>query len=249
MLAACVIAVVLLGSFLALTLFFWNPFPFDNGATTTTTAEDGYTDYSFSNHEAGPADVLTLDFIINSGSVDVNFVNNPDLLFEVNVTVSNETLLERGSPELQYLDSRISFIYDSCEVTVTLGNTATYLFDFHVNSGSTDLLLNEFAQVGDVSINVNSGMLDLSLRSDCTILGNASFELFVNSGILDADVQIPSGLGGEFHAYVNSGETDISSTWLLMSQGHYQTANYGAAAQNLTITATVNSGILDATLF
>ncbi len=250
MLAGCVITVVLLGSFLAAALFFWNPFTFPpNGVTTTTTTEYEYISYSFSNHESSLVDPITLDFNINSGSVDVDFVDDPDLLFEVNVTVRNDTVLEHGSPEVAYLNNRVYFIYQSCEVTVSLGKGATYLFDFHVNSGSANLLLNEFAHVGDVSIDVNSGKLDLTLRSDCMVLGNASFELYVNSGILDADVIIPSGLGAEFLGYVNSGECDIVSTWELESACHYRTSNYNASAQVLTITATVNSGILDVALF
>jgi hypothetical protein len=250
MLAVCVIAVVLLGSILALTLFLWNPFPLDlNGTTTTTTDEYEYIDYSFSNHEASLAEPVTLDFLINSGGVDVNFVDDPDLLFEVNVTARNDTVLENGPPEVSYLDNRVYFFYQSCEVTVTLGKTTNYIFDFHVNSGSADILLNEFAHVSDMSIDVNSGRLDLTLRNGCTILGNASFELFVNSGMLDADIEIPSGLGAEFFGYVNSGERDIVSTWELESTGHYRTDNYDTATQILTITSTVNSGILDTALF
>ncbi|NHJ14293.1 MAG: hypothetical protein EAX95_11490 [Candidatus Thorarchaeota archaeon] len=248
-LAVCIIAVVSLGSFFIGTLVWWNPFPLDNGGTTTTGASE-YVDYSFSNYALEPPDSITLDFYLNSGGVTVEFADDPSLLYSIDITVRNDTVLEEGPPAVLYLNSVVSLVYQSGDITVTLGSSIVYFFEFHVNSGLASIALNEHSNVGNTFLGVNSGLLSLALGNECTIFENCTFDLFVNSGELDVDIAVPTAIGCDFYGMVNSGISDIATaTWNEMPNGHYQTPSFAFAIQTITILAAVNSGSLDASLF
>ncbi|MFW9843501.1 MAG: hypothetical protein ACFFEV_02880 [Candidatus Thorarchaeota archaeon] len=240
-LVICIFAVLVIGavgigllSFYGNTTWNWNM----NPATT---------DFSFEAETGATTGTVTLDINLAVGGVDIIFVDNESLLYEIDIEVQNTTLETDGAPTVTFASNTIGLDYTAAGVNITLGNGVNYTIDVDVTTGGLSVLLGDGAHVGDVSLDTATGGISLIMTDDVVLLGNATFNLSTTTGGIDIIADYPTGVGGSIECAVGIGAVDITATgWTMITANHYETTDYDTAAQTLTIIAETSTGGIDA---
>ncbi|MBD3160324.1 MAG: hypothetical protein GF309_16210 [Candidatus Lokiarchaeota archaeon] len=243
---ACIVAVLIIGAVgTGLMVWLggtsWGSFSGPNWTATT--------DYSFEETESSMLDSVTLNLNLSAGGVNIEFIDDSNLLYHLDLTVPNETVSEHGEPSVVYSSGVVSFDYAAAEANLTLGSGTVYAMSISVDAGGVELVIGENAHVGDVDITAQAGGIDLTVTDDATFDGDVEFTLQASTGGVTLSVDLPSTVGGSFAGTASFGGVDVTtSTWTEISSGHYETSNYDSASQTLTITASAELGGIQATL-
>ncbi|MHA1944012.1 MAG: hypothetical protein ACW96M_06425 [Candidatus Thorarchaeota archaeon] len=238
---ACIFAVILIGALAvgALTYFGstnlnWNP------ATT---------DFAFEAEVGATTGIVTLDIDLDAGGVSVSFVDNASLLYDIDIVVDNTTIVQDGVPTVTFSSNTIGFDYTAAGVNITLGSGVNYTLDIDANAGGVDIELDTGAHVGDVTVLVTAGGINLVMTDDAVLLGNSTFDFESTVGGISILVDLPLGIGGSIECSAGLGGVTITAAgWTEITSSHYETADYGTASQSLTILAESEVGGISATV-
>jgi hypothetical protein len=209
------------------------------------------TDFAFEADVSATNETVTLDVGITTGGVNVIFVNNASLLYDIAIRVQNTTLEQDGAPTVTFVSNTIGIDYTAAGVNITLGSGVNYTLNIHTTTGGVALDLTEGAHVGDVTISVTTGGIALHMTNDVILVGNSTFDLQTTTGGLSIDVDLPSGIGGSIECTATIGGVDITAVgWIQLENDlyskHYETTDYNTASQILTVTARTTTGGIDA---
>ncbi len=196
-----------------------------------------------------PAEV-TLDANIITGGIQIIFVDDADLLYDISIWVPNATLEEHGDPTVTYASDTITVDYPTCGVNITLGSGTTYVFDVDTTTGGVSMILGAASNVGDIDVDVTTGGIEFVMTNDVVIDGNLTWSFSTTTGGVDINVAIPTDVGGRFTGSVTTGSVDVTAVgWNeVVADVLYETSNYDTASNTITITASTTTGGVDATL-
>jgi len=205
------------------------------------------TDFSFEAETGATNETVTLDVDLATGGVNIVFVDNESLLYDIDMEVQNTTLETDGNPTVTFTSNTIRLDYTAAGVNITLGSGVNYTLNVDVTTGGLSVVLGIGAHVGDVSLDTTTGGISLVMTDDAVLLGNATFDLHTTTGGISIIVDYPTGTGGSIECAVGVGSVDITATgWTMVTANHYETSDYDTAAQTLTITAQTTTGGIDA---
>jgi hypothetical protein len=205
------------------------------------------TDFAFEAEVGATNETVTLDVDISTGGINVIFIDNASLLYDIAIRVQNTTLEHDGAPTVTFLSNTIGLDYTTASVNITLGSGVNYTLNLHTTTGGVALNLAEGAHVGDVTISVTTGGIALDMTNDAILMGNSTFDLHTTTGGISIDVDLPAGVGGSIECAVTTGSVDISATgWTQITSNHYETTDYDTASQTLTVIAETTTGGIDA---
>ncbi|MHA1216927.1 MAG: hypothetical protein ACTSPX_06370 [Candidatus Thorarchaeota archaeon] len=211
---ACVIAVVIIGAtitgMLAMThspggVWFGN--------------NEAYTTFSFKENAATPPSNVDLVIKLSTGRVNISFVNDPTLVYDIAVRVPNVSLAQHNDPSVIYADGHVRLDYEVGEITVLLGNASAYSMTLDVATGSVEISLGSHSHFHDVTVNVATGEVAVEMTSDATVVGNASVLLSVATGSINVTLAAPPEVGIRFTASTTVGPMNIATTWGNVSNG------------------------------
>lgn len=243
---ACIIAVLIIGAVgTGLAVWFggtsWGGF---SGPSWNAT-----TDFSLEETASSMPDSVTLNLNLSAGAVNIEFIDDPDLLYRFDLEVPNETISEHGEPSVAYSSGIITFDYAAARANLTLGTGANYILSINLDAGGVELTIGENAHIGDVDITAQAGGIDLAVTDEASLDGDVEFSLQASAGGITMNIDLPSTIGGSFTGTASFGGVDVTtSTWTEVSTGHYETSNYDSASQTITITASAEFGGVQATL-
>jgi hypothetical protein len=238
---ACIFAVLVIGA-VAVGLVAYYGTNYSNWNINPIT-----TVFSFEDDVGTINETVTLDIDIATGGVLVVFVDNESLLYSVTMEVQNSTLETDGAPTVTYTSNTIGIDYTTAGINVTLGSGVNYTLNIHTSTGGVAVELSEGAHVGDVTIAVTTGGIDLELNDDVVILGSPTFDLKTTTGGISVVADLPTGVGGSIECAATIGGVDITATgWTQITSNHYETTDYDTASQTLTIVAETTTGGIDA---
>jgi len=243
---ACIIAVLIIGAVgTGLAVWFggtsWGGFSGPSwNATTGFTLEET---------ESSMPDSVTLNLNLSAGAVNIEFIDDPDLLYRFDLEVPNETVSEHGEPSVGYGSSIITFDYTAARANLTLGSGTSYTMSINLDAGGVELTIGDNAHIGDLDVTAEAGGIDLTVTDSAFFDGDVEFNLQASAGGVTMSIDLPSTIGGSFTGTASFGGVDVTtSTWTEISSGHYETSNYDSASQTLTITASAEFGGIQATL-
>lgn len=206
------------------------------------------TDFAFEAEVGTTNETVTLDIDLSTGAVNVIFVDNTSLLYDIDIRVLNTTLESDGAPEVTFLSNTIGLDYTAAGVNITLGTGVNYTLNIHTTTGGVALDFGDGAHVGDVTVSVTTGGIALDMTDGVILMGNSTFDLQTTTGGIDINVDLPSGIGASVECAVTTGSINISATgWTQITSNHYETSNYNTASQTLTVIAETATGGIDAT--
>ncbi|MHA1909600.1 MAG: hypothetical protein ACW98Y_20035 [Candidatus Thorarchaeota archaeon] len=247
---ACVLAFIILGAvavgavfFLGTTNWTWTPinnnFNWDEGEM-----------FEFERTETSMPAEVTLDVDVLTGGVQIIFVDDADLLYDISIWVPNATLQEHGDPTVTYASETITVDYPTCGVNVTLGSGTTYELDVRTTTGGVSIVLGAPAHVADIGVDVTTGGIDFVMTNDVVIIGNLTFSLSTTTGGISANIALPTDVEGRFTGSVTTGSVDVTAVgWdEVVADVLYETANYGNSSNSITITAGTTTGGVSAVL-
>jgi len=237
----CIFAVIVVGaiavgliSYYGNTSWNWNL----NPATT---------DFAFQAEVGATNETVTLDVDLTTGGINVIFVDNASLLYDIDISVQNTTLEVDGAPTVTFLSNTIGLDYTAAGVNITLGSGVNYTIIIHTTTGGVALEFGEGAHVGNVTISVTTGGIALEMTDDVVLMGSPTFDLQTTTGGISIDVDLPSGIGGSIECAVTTGGVDITATgWTQITSNHYETSDYDTASQTLTVVAETTTGGINA---
>ncbi|MGY5859930.1 MAG: hypothetical protein RTU63_11225 [Candidatus Thorarchaeota archaeon] len=242
-LVICIFAILVIGAVGIGLISYYGTGPMNWNTNQATT------DFSFEAETGATSETVTLDIDVTTGGVSITFVDNESLLYNIEIEVQNTTLETEGDPEVTFASNTISLDYPECGVEITLGSGVNYTLDVDVVTGGLSVVLSDGAHVGDVSLDATTGGISFQMTDDVVLLGNATFDLDSTTGGIDLTVDYPTGVGGSIECAVGVGGVDITATgWTMITSNHYETSDYGTAAQTLTIIAQTTTGGIDATV-
>lgn len=239
----CIFAVLVIGAISVGLISYYgaNNWNWNNNPATT--------DFSFEAEVGTTNETVTLDIDITTGGVAIMFVDNESLLYKIDIEVLNTTLETEGDPTVTFLSNTIGLTYPTAGVNLTLGSGVNYTLDIDVTTGAIAVVLDLGAHVGDISLDTTTGGIFLSMTDDVVLQGNATFDLAATTGVIDINVDLPTGIGGSIECAVGTGDVDITATgWTEITSNHYETSDYDTASQTLTIIAQTTTGSVDATV-
>ncbi len=205
------------------------------------------TDFAFEAEVGTTNETVTLDVDLTTGGINVIFVDNASLLYDIDIRVQNTTLEDDGAPVVTFLSNTIALDYTAAGVNITLGSGVNYTINIHTTTGGVALDLTDGAHVGDITISVTTGGIALDMTDDVVLIGNSTYNLQTSTGGIAIDVDLPSGIGGSIECAVTTGSVDISATgWTQITSNHYETTDYDTASQTLTVIAETTTGGIDA---
>ncbi|MHA1959254.1 MAG: hypothetical protein ACW99U_03445 [Candidatus Thorarchaeota archaeon] len=208
-----------------------------------------YTDFTFDRDEASMPAVVTLDIDVGAGEVNIQFAEDTDLLYDIDMRVQNSTLAEHGDPTVIYSSNTITVDYPAGSINVTLGTGTTYIIDVDAGAGSISITIDVAAQVGNITIAATTGAIDLMAMDDVVWSGNVTVDLSASTGAITVDVELPTDVGGRFVAAVTTGTINVDSvTWTEVLSNFYETSDYLTASQRVTILAETSTGNVSADL-
>ncbi|MFX1491430.1 MAG: hypothetical protein ACFFBX_04505 [Promethearchaeota archaeon] len=207
-------------------------------------------DYHFEETASSPPDLITLNVNLAAGAVNITFVDNSTLIYRIDVTTNRWTLNQYGDPTITYSSNTIVFDYEAAATSIFLGNGANYTINTNTAAGSTHVIANQYAHLGDVSLETTAGALQFELSSTATINGNVTVTLVTSAGGIDVDVQLPSSVSGSFLGTTNLGSVNINAVnpWSQVTANNYETTDFGSTTNSMTIDATTNIGAVSANL-
>ncbi|MFX1482209.1 MAG: hypothetical protein ACFFCP_03365 [Promethearchaeota archaeon] len=237
----CVFAVLIVGaivvgaiSYYGTTNWNWNPVT---------------TDYSFQADVGATTGTVTLDINLDAGGVNVKFVDNASLLYDIGVEVDNTTIASDGEPTVTFASNTIALDYTNAGVNITLGSGVNYTIDIVANAGGVNVELGPGAHISDVSIQVTAGGIDFVMAEDVVLVGNSTFDFESTTGGISLIVDLPPSTGGSIECAAGVGGVHITAVgWTEITSAHYETTDYDTASQTLTILAETNIGGITAVL-
>ena len=243
---ACIVAVIVIGA-IAVGALAWL------GTTTWNwhgTSWQDTTEFSFEREPTIMPELTTVNITIDAGAVRVIFVEESDLLYRISMEVPNTTLEQHGSPTVDYASGVVSLDYQAAAVNVTLGTGSNYTLDLNVAAGGCQVIINEYAHIGDVDIVATTGGIDLTLSDDASLYGDdVNFVTETTTGGIQLNIGLPNSVGGRFIASTTIGGVDITANgWNEVGDNTYETPDYDTASKTLTISASATTGGVDATL-
>ncbi|UCE10678.1 MAG: hypothetical protein JSW61_01740 [Candidatus Thorarchaeota archaeon] len=208
-----------------------------------------YTDFTFDRDEASMPAVVTLEIDVGAGGVNIQFAEDMDLLYDIDIRVENSTLTQHGEPTVVYSSDTITVDYPAARVNVTLGTGTTYVIDVNTRSGGISTTIDVAAQVGNITLATSAGDIGLVATDAVVWSGNVTIDLSATTGGISVDVDLPAGVGGRFGASVTTGAIDVDSvTWTEVLSNFYETSNYLTASQRVAILAQTTAGGISADL-
>jgi hypothetical protein len=243
---ACIVAVIVIGA-VAVGALAW--FGTTNWNWTGTDWQDT-SEFSFEREPTTMPDLTTVNISIDAGALRVVFVEDSALLYRIDMEVPNNTIEQYGSPTVEYASGVVSLDYQAAAVNVTLGAGSNYTLDLNVAAGGCQVIINEYAHIGDVDIVATTGGIDLTLSDDATLYGDdVSFTTETTTRGIQLNIDLPTSVGGRFTASTSLGGVDITANgWTEVGTNAYETSDYDTASQTLTISASATMGGVDATL-
>ena len=223
--------------------------PIDNIGNNGTSDWDNTTAYTFTRTEVTMPASVDLDIDIDVGGVSVIFIDDPTLLYRIDMIVPNRTIELYGAPSVTYIANTITLDYQVAGVNITLGNATCYAVDLDTITGGIHASLNESACVSDIDLNVVTGGISLVMTDDVTLVGNVTFSIRTVTGGVLVIADLPTGVGGSFEGSTTTGSTDVTAPgWTEITPSHYETSDYDTASQTVTITTIVTTGGISAIL-
>ncbi|MFW9850082.1 MAG: hypothetical protein ACFFF4_13170 [Candidatus Thorarchaeota archaeon] len=247
---ACILAFIILGGVAVGAIFFLGTtnwaFP---GIIPPNNWDEGEL-FEFDRTETSMPATVTLDIDVSAGAIMVVFEDDPNLLYNFSIWVPNNTLTEYGDPEVTYASDTIGLNYSAAGVNVTLGTGTTYVLDIGTATGAVSIVLENNASIGNINVDVTTGAISLIVTDDINISGNLSFDLTTTTGAIDAVVNLPTGVEGQFRGSTSIGAVDINGVgdWNEITDSHYQTSGFTSATNSINIVANTTTGAVDATL-
>ncbi|MHA2060428.1 MAG: hypothetical protein ACW976_06600, partial [Candidatus Ranarchaeia archaeon] len=193
--------------------------------------------YHFDRGPSGPEPV-TLDIQISVGSINLQFVDNITLLYQIDVTVPNQTVQQAGDPTVAYDNTTktVTLVYSTGSVNVTLGTGVNYTISLETSTGSIDAQLSSGGTVNNVTLQTLTGSIDLIMTSNVVIDGQALFDLDTTTGSISSTIALPPGVEGSFEGATTVGSVNVNAPgWTEITATHYQTTNYPTATTSITV--------------
>jgi hypothetical protein len=209
------------------------------------------TDFTFEADVGATNETVTLDVGVTTGGVNVIFVNNASLLYDIAIRVQNTTLEQDGAPTVTFVSNTIGIDYTAAGVNITLGSGVNYSLVIHATTGGVALDLTDGAHIGDVTVSVTTGGIALDMTDDVILMGSPTFDLKTTTGGILINVALPTGIGASMEGAATTGAVDITAAgWNkitdLTNSKHYETADYDTALQTLTVIAETTTGGINA---
>jgi hypothetical protein len=217
------------------------------GNTWGPVGELNYFDFDESVGET--TSTVLLDVDVGAATVSVVFENDTDLLYEIDVGVTNQTLANHGDPTVTFSSNTITFDYPAAEVNITLGTGVVYELDIVSDSGTVSVVLSNSAQISDVSMETDAGTLSLIVLDDIEISGSPDFNLQAAAGTISVTADLPTGIGGSIEGSSSAGTVSITAPgWDEITPSHYESSDYDTASQKVTIVLVTSAGTITATI-
>ncbi|NHJ13083.1 MAG: hypothetical protein EAX95_05365 [Candidatus Thorarchaeota archaeon] len=235
----CILAVLIGGAVVVGVLSFYGP-----GTWFVGPGETVY--YSFDGVVGSTSGLVTLDVDLAAGSVNIAFVDNSTLLYEIDVAVNNRTVQEKGAPTVTFASNTIAYQYTAGAANITLGSGANYTLDITTTAGAVVCKVTRGANVSDISIQTDAGSIEFSINDDAVIIGSPNFTFETNAGQIEVDLDLAAGIGGSVEAEVGLGTAEIDAPgWIEVSSRHYESSDYASAPQSVTVVASTDLGAID----
>ena len=192
---------------------------------------------------------VLLDVDVGATTVAVVFENDTDLLYKIDVGVTNQTLANHGDPTVTFSSNTITFDYPAAEVNITLGTGVVYELDIVSDVGTVSVVLSNSAQISDVSMETGAGTLTLVVSDDIEISGSPDFYLQAAAGSITVTADLPTGIGGSIEGSSSAGTVSITApSWDEITPSHYESTDYDTASQKVTIVLVTTTGTISATI-
>jgi hypothetical protein len=193
--------------------------------------------------------IVTLDVDVGAAAVAVVFENDTDLLYEIDIGVNNQTLIQHGNPTVTFSSNTIILDYPAAEVNITLGTAVVYELDLVSGAGALSVVLSNGAKIGDVSMEANAGSTSLVVLDDIEISGSRDFSLQTGAGSISVTADLPTGIGGSIEGSSSAGTVSITApNWDEITPSHYESSDYDTASQRVTIVLVTSAGSISATI-
>jgi hypothetical protein len=239
----CIFAVIVVGA-VAVGLIAYYGTNFSNWNFNPAT-----TVFSFEDDVGATNETVTLDIDLSAGGVSVVFVDNESLLYSITIEVQNSTLETDGAPTVTFTSNTIGIDYSAAGVNVTLGSGLNYTMNIHTTAGGVDVVLGKGAHIGDITVIVTTGGINLEMSDDAVLLGSPTFDLETTTGGISIVADLPTGVGGSIECVSSLGGVHITATgWTQITSNHYETTDYDTASQTLTIVVEATTGGISAVL-
>jgi hypothetical protein len=243
---ACILAFIIIGGVAVGAVFFMGTTNWDfTGFNPPTNFDwDEGEMFEFDSTLTSMPTEVTLDVDVITGGVQIIFVDDADLLYDISIWVPNATLQQHGDPTVTYASETITVDYPTCGVNVTLGSGTTYVLDIDTTTGGVSIILGAPSNVGDIDVDVTTGGIEFVMTSDVVINGNLTFSLSTTTGGVDVNVATPTDVGGRFSGSVTTGTVDVTTVgWNeIIADILYETSDYGDTSNSITITAATTTG-------
>jgi hypothetical protein len=237
----CIFAVLIGGAVVAGALSYYG--------TTNWNWTNATTEFSFEADVGATTGIVTLDIDMTAGGIDVTFVDDATLLYEIVVEVNNSTITTHGEPTVTFVSNTIGLDYEAAGVNITLGTGVNYTININAAAAGVTVDLDHGAHIGDVTVQTTAGGLSFTMSDNVTLMGSPTFDFDANAGGITLLVDLPTNVGGSIECSATFGGVDITSAgWTEVTSTHYETSDYDTASQTLTITADANMGGITATL-
>jgi hypothetical protein len=205
------------------------------------------TDFAFKADVGATNETVTLDVDLTAGGINVIFIDNATLLYDIAIRVQNTTLEQDGAPAVTFVSNTIGLEYTAAGVNITLGSGVNYTLNIRTTTGGAAIELSDGAHVGDVTISIATGGILLNMTDDVMLMGSPTFNLTTTTGGISIDIALPTGIGASMDGTVQTGTVDITAAgWIMVEQNHYKTTDYDTALQTLTVIAGTTTGGIDA---
>jgi hypothetical protein len=192
---------------------------------------------------------VLLDVKLEAGGLTLQFVDNSSLLYRMSVEVQNSTLQQFGAPAVTFAGNKIALDYTAAGVSVTLGTGVRYAIHGNVTAGGISATLDHGARLANMSLTSSAGGITVAMTNQIVVNGSVPVALHTDAGGITVNVGLPTGIGGSFVGSVTAGAISVNApSWTKIAQNHYETSNYGAASDKVTITASTTSGGISANL-
>ena len=205
--------------------------------------------FDFDESVGSTTGTVKLDVDVGAATVNVKFEDNSELLYEIDIGVSNQTLTQHGDPTVTFSSNTITLNYPAAEVNITLGTGVVYELDLKSSAGTLSVVLSNGAQISDVSLEAGAGTISLIVLDDVTISGSPDFRLETSAGTISVTADLPTGIGGSVEASSTTGTVTITApSWDEITPSHYESSDYDTASQRVTIVLITGAGSISATI-
>ncbi|MFW9908550.1 MAG: hypothetical protein ACFFEF_08235, partial [Candidatus Thorarchaeota archaeon] len=121
MVACIVVFIVVVGAAIGVVILFMGSTNWNWNPTVPPSNWDVGETFEFERTESSMPLNVTLDFDVDVGGIDFKFIDDPTLLYYIEMWVPNETLQEYGDPTVTYTSNTVALDYPAAGVNVTLG--------------------------------------------------------------------------------------------------------------------------------